>query len=288
MKPLTYLLSEISTQKAVRLEPADNGAVPKVGWQKMAEQITYEESLKHYPAEVLRDRWQQGRAAIVVNLSEIIAYMSLVPVYVETTRREFGRALGVEPDQLPGINVYESATNWTHPAWRQRGISLQLHRRLLKQFSGSNLYISIAAGLAVSPVLARLNWQLVAWNKIAFVSSLIGVPKAGLEGEIKGRWLPQEMKLYEGEHIALGQNTTHSWDNFCHFWVSDLSLASEMDRQLSTRLNENLQRWQKAVAAVLFTTPAETSWRPFLFDSRTYAVDRLNVISSDDRSEKSP
>ena len=144
-----------------------------------------------YPAHVLANRWQQGHAVLATLGDEIIGYSSVVLVFGEATRRKMSQEIGVGYSQMPSIDLCEFATGWTHPRWRRKGISLQLRRRLLAQLGGPTcLFVSVSTGLGASPVLERLGWQIVAWGKVAFVSSLIGIPTAGLAGKIGVGWRP--------------------------------------------------------------------------------------------------
>lgn len=270
MSPKIYTLVTSPGQSEVELVETSGVNVTEGHWQQLARHIAQEESLKHYPAEVLRNRWLENRAAIVINNNRIISYISIVSVFVNGSRKKFEEALNLPADRLPSINLYESATGWTHLQWRRQGISFRLRRCLLSRFDRANgLTISVAAGLAASPVLARLNWRLVAWDDIPFVSSLIGVSTAGLRtsATVQGRHLPEGMVLYQGEHLDPNENTAHPWDEFCYFWVSDEGLAIKMNQNLATLLDGDLPRWKEAVISVLFTAPPESAWRPFLFEN---------------------
>ncbi len=268
MEPLVFSVVETPDRQYVELCQSPIQSVPQAAWQKMAANIAYEESLTSYPADALSNRWQEGRAAVAIKDNEIVSYISLILVFSQATRLELSKQIGVAPDCMPNTDLYESATGWTHPAWRRKGISLQLRRQLLKRFNDPNcLYITIAVGLAASPVVARLGWRLVSWGEIACVSSLVGLPRTSAAGKISrtGRQLPPGMKLYAGKHITPDRQTTHPWQHFCHFWVSNLPLAVDLNRQLSGLVNQDLNRWRQAVVAVV-ANPPEPTWKPFLFN----------------------
>lgn len=266
MKPLTYTFVETPGQKHVELVAAAADTLTAPGWQTLAESIAQEASLTAYPAPVLARRWQQGYAAVAIEADEIVSYTSVVPVFSETSRPQLAALIGVEAGRMPAVDLFEFATGWTRPDCRRKGISLQLRQKLLERFSRPNcLHISISIGLGASPILERLGWQLVGWSKIPFVTSLIGVPTAGLEDKIGLGWSPPpELKRYEGEHLSPRQDTAHPWTEFCHFWVSNPALASELDRQLSTLVEAELRRWREAVVTVL-TVPSEFGWKLILF-----------------------
>lgn len=266
MKPLTYTFIEAPGQKHVELVTAAANTLTGSGWQTLAAAIALEASLTAYPAPVLANRWQQGYAATAIEAGEIVSYTSVVPVYSEASRRRLGAIIGVEAGQMPAIDLFEFATGWTRPDCRRKGISLQLRQKLLKRFSSLNcLHISVSIGLGASPILERLGWRLVGWSDIPFVTSLIGVPMAGLEDKIGVGWSPPpELKRYEGAHLSPRQDTGHPWAEFCHFWLSNPALASELNRQLSALVKDDLDRWREAVVAVL-TTPSEFGWKLILF-----------------------
>lgn len=266
MKPLTYTFTESPHQKYVELMTASANHLTEPAWQSLAVSIAQEASLTAYPGPVLAHRWQQGYAAIAIESDEIVSYTSVVPVYSETSRRQLAALIGVEAGRMPAVDLFEFATGWTRPDCRHKGISLQLRQKLLERFSRPNcLHISISIGLGASPILERLGWQLVGWSKIPFVTSLIGVPTAGLEDKIGLGWSPPpELKRYEGEHLSPRQDTGHPWPKFCHFWVSNPTLAGALNQQLSTLVEAELHRWREAVVTVL-TVPSEFGWKLILF-----------------------
>ena len=266
-QPLTYSFNESAAQKHVELFPLETGIVREPSWQALADSIARETSLTAYPPQVLKKRWQQGYAAMAINEGEIVSYTSVVPVFSTATRPQLSAILGLEAARMPPVDLFEFATGWTQPDYRRKGISLQLRQKLLGRFSGpSCLHISISIGLGASPILERLDWRLIGWSNLAFVTSLIGVPTAGLEDKIGVGWSPPaELKRYEGEHLSPRQDQDHPWAEFCHFWVSNPALAVELNQQLSRLAGGNLHRWREAVVTVL-TAPSEFGWKLILFE----------------------
>lgn len=257
MEPLTFSFTETSPNGRVKLFPLPVASNSDEMWQEFASYTIEESGLRPTPPSVLAERWRRGYAGIVIKDNRIISYTSLTEIFCQANRSNFSDALGVDPARLPIIDVYKLTTAWTRPAWRRRGIHLQLTPALQRRFGGSKcLYFAVAIGLAGSPMIEKLGWRIVAWSEIAYTSSLIGVPIAGFEDLIEVRWWPPpEIARYEGPHISPYENSTHGWDRFCHLWVSNVALATEMNNQLSTLVNGDLRRWRQACIAVFTGRP---------------------------------
>ncbi len=235
-------------------------------WQELAANIANEPSLRPAPASILRERWQQGIATILVKDHRILCYSSLVPIFCQATRGDLSAALGLEPDSLPQVDVYGLSTGWTHPDWRRKGVHLQLNPPLFERFTTPHsFYIVVTVGMAGSPALEKLGMRMIAWSQIAFVSSLAGVAIAGFKDRIGKGWLaPPGMVQYEGEHVSFTPDSPHKWDRFCHLMVSNLPQAVEVNRRLAAALDGDLRRWREAIIDV-FSTRAKSSWTLHLF-----------------------
>ena len=266
MHPLTFSFTETSTAERVQLFPTRVMDIPKSSWQEFAHYTAQEKSLRPSTADTLAERWQQGRAAVAIQDRLIISYVSLVPVFYPNTRIDLGAELGIEPERLPSIDIDGSSTGWTHPDWRRRGINMQLRHKLLERFNQPNrFYVGVTVGFGASPLLDKLGWRIVAWRDIAYTSSLAGIAIAGFEDAVGSGWhVPPGMVKYQGEHVSPYQDTDHEWKRFCHLWVSNPSLAKKMDRQLSTLLNDALDRWQQAIINVFSVQPG-SPWTLHLF-----------------------
>ncbi len=237
----------------MKLFPAPVASISNETWQEFAQYTVEESGLRPTPARVLAERWQQGYAGIVVRDGLIISYTSFTNIFCQTNRSRFSHALGVDLARLPSMDVYKLTSAWTRPAWRRRGIHLQLTPALQKRFGEPSkcLYFGVAIGLAGSPMLEKLGWCIVGWSKIAYASSLIGVPISGFEDRVEERWWPPaDIVRYEGEHISPYEDSQHEWDRFCHLWVSSVPIAMELNEQLSTLMGGDLRRWREACISV--------------------------------------
>ncbi len=265
MNSLTFSFDPYSPQKYVELSPYPADIAPLL-WAQLAADISREASLTAYSAEMLSHRWQQGYAAIAVCREKIVSYTSLVPVFNADTRTHLEQLLNLPADQLPPIDMYEFASGWTHVDYRRKGISLQLRRHLLTRFDRPDiLQVSISIGLGASPVLERMGWQIMGWQHIAYVSSLIGLPAAAASDHLDHGWQPPaRLKQYNGDHIVPSQAKTHPWNDYCHFWVSNPALAHQTDAKLQRLLQGNLACWHNAVGQTQ-TRPSEFGWKPILF-----------------------
>jgi hypothetical protein len=256
MESLAFSLADTLPAEHVKLFRLRGALISEEMWDELAYHVTEEKGtgLRPIPASVVSERWQQGYAAAVIKDNHIISYTSLVPIYGQANRSKFSAALaGVDRARMPDVEIYKLATVWTHPAWRRRGIHVQLTPALMNHCNASNncLYTSVAVGLAGSPMMVKLGWRIVGWSEIAFTSSLIGMPIKGLEDRVERRWWPPAgMRPYDGGHITPDQDTTHDWNRFCHLWVSSAPLAIEANRQFSAMMKGDLRRWREACIAV--------------------------------------
>ncbi len=260
-----FTLDTTDVNQSVSLQPTSIEALTEAVWQGMADNIAKEVSLTSYPAHVLEERWAKGRAVVALYKEQIVSYISLVPVLNDPARRHISEIADVSVDQFPQIDINESATGWTHPEWRKKGVSYQLRQQLLGRFDDYNLFVTIAVGLGAAPVVSKLGWRLVDWGEFPFVSSLVGLPIKGLEDKVPvGRRLPPNMIIYRGNHITL-DDADHSWQKYCHFWVSSFDTASTLNIQISQLMQNDLPRWRDHFATYLMQKN-DPRWKPFLFD----------------------
>jgi hypothetical protein len=265
MNPLTFSIAN-GVNGHANLIPVPYSSISEQMWQEAAYNINLEKGLRHYPGQVLAERWQQGLASVAVKDDCIVSYISLVPVLCQETWPAFCTEMGIDLYTAPAIDVYGGATGWTHPAWRQKGISTQLRLPLYERLSAPNcLYICMTVGVGASPLLAKLGWRIAAWNQMPYVGSLMGVPITGFENLVGSAWwAPPDMTRYEGPHIVPGQDTAHDWPRFYHLWVSNAALAADMDKQLRKMAHGDLHCWHKAVI-IAFTVKAVSPWTLTIF-----------------------
>ncbi|GAB6041807.1 hypothetical protein [Endothiovibrio diazotrophicus] len=246
---------------------ADSDARSPARWRRLADALAREQGLSRYRAETLFERWCQGRAAIALVGEEIVSYVSLIPLFDEAVEGRLRRRLGAPAGTGEGGALYESATGWTHPQWRRRGLSLHLRRALLAGFAAPDrLFLSATIGLGASRVLPGLGWQLVSWGAYPFASALIGMPADGVAAlaSLRSRQ-PARLAPYLGDHITPQGEPRHRWADHCHLWFSDEGQAAVLDRWLAGLAGGDLARWRRAVAEGVYGNPGEPGWKPFLF-----------------------
>lgn len=254
MDTLTFVL-EKTDEPHVKLVPSQH-TISDAVWEEFAHNITKESGLRPTPAEMLVGRWQRGEGAVVIQDGHIIGHASIVEIYCETNRKKFGKALGTASALLPSIDVWKLATSWTAPQWRRRHIQTQLTMILQGRCARKSLFTAVAIGLAGSPTIVKFGWRIIGWSTIPFTSSLIGIPISGYESRVEVRWWPPpDVVRYEGPHLSPLENTGHDWAHFGHLWVSSTPIAKELDRQLCTVLNNDLDRWRHASITVFTGTP---------------------------------
>ncbi len=262
LEPLTFSFQDGAGER-VELYPVPPSVVSERMWQDLAERSGREKSLIPYPGRVWCRRWEQGYAAIVAKDDEIISFISLVSIFGPAEREQFADVLHLHPTRLPAIDVFTFTGAWTDPRWRRHHVSIGLRPALLKRF-GQHSYVGISgmAGLS-SPVLAKLGWHILAWERAPFVSSLIALPKEGYADWIEQGWEPPPgLVRYNGPPVP-ADDKSHPWGKFCYLWVWNTPLAAELDERLCTGMNGDLERWRQASLNV-FTRPDSLQKLAFL------------------------
>jgi hypothetical protein len=238
--------------------PYSQGDISEIMWEELAAHIAEVHNLDPYPAAILARRFQEGYAAVTVYDEHIISYLNLSPIVQRAPGAHswaiITAALGTALVEPPDTDVYEFTSSWTDPAWRGKRIGVAMHPPLLERhLQGHALALSVMVGLA-SPILARLDWQILAWDAIPFVSSLAAVPSSEFPAQAAVGWCMP--KGYQGPHIPLN-HPTHCWDQFCYCWVSNRDTALHLEQELADRMHGNLAGWRSAVVAAF--TRAESS-----------------------------
>jgi hypothetical protein len=268
LRPLTYTLTgsaDVGESALVAVAPP---ALAQAAWERLAANVAREPSLTPFPAETLRERWERGRAALLLQDHEIAAYVSLAPVFSEATRQELADVLGVPGRRIPPFKVYESLTGWTAKALRKRNISLHLRQPLLARFDRSEcLFIGFTVGLGASPVLAKLGWQVMPWSQIAYVGSIIENSTVDCESGTPRGWHVHGLTPYDGPPIRSFGDSKHDWASHCYFWISNAEVALALDHQLAALTNKNVCRWRGIWGQVVERVLLEGGWVPIILDA---------------------
>ena len=267
MRPLTYVLTESADAGRLVLREAQAPALHPSAWQNLAAHVAREASLTPFPAQTLRERWEQGYAALLVQGDEIAAYVSLVPVFSAVTRQVLAEVLDVPMHRMPAIEVYESMTGWTAQGLRKQGISLHLRQPLLARFERPDrLFIGFTAGLGASPVLARLGWQVAPWSQISYVGSIIENSMVDCESGTPHGWHVQGLTPYDGPPILPYSESTaeRDWTRTCYFWISNANLAHRLDHRLSVLVGSDVCRWRGIWGQVVERALLDQGWVPIV------------------------
>jgi hypothetical protein len=268
LRPLTYTLTGAPDASESALVAVALPALTPAVWERLAANVADEPSLTPFPAETLRERWERGHAALLLQDDEIAAYVSLAPVFSEATRHELATVLGVSDRHIPPIKVYESLTGWTAKALRKRNISLHLRQPLLARFDRPEcLFIGFTAGLGASPVLAKLGWQVVPWSQIAYVGSIIENSTVDCESGAPRGWHVHGLTPYDGPPIRSFGDPGRDWAAFCYFWISNPGLALALDHQLAAITGGDVCRWRGLWGQVVESVLLDRGWVPIVLDA---------------------
>jgi len=267
LRPLTYALNGSPDAGETALVAVAPPAFAQAAWERLAANVAREPSLTPFPAETLRERWEQGHAALLLQDHEIAAYVSLAPVFSEATRQELASVLGVSGGHVPPIKVYESLTGWTAPALRKRNVSLHLRQPLLARFDRPEcLFIGFTAGLGASPVLAKLGWQVMPWSQIAYVGSIIENSTVDCESGTPRGWHVHGLTPYDGPPIRSFGEPGHDWGSHCYFWISNAEVALALDRRLAAITGGDVCRWRGIWGQVVESVLLDGGWVPIVLD----------------------
>jgi hypothetical protein len=214
-------------------------------WLRMKREI--EETAPHinnYTDRQWREFFASGHAAIVVAGRHIIAHVSLIDL-TPLSRRQ--RAVGSVGQAWPWLGVWESATGWTHPNLRRKGLQRFLRKHLYKRAPAQDLLVSYCIGTSASPVLSGLGWVVVPWSQFSVVSALIGHVDSegvrlyqGVHRTFSGR------DLYQGFGRYPDAKPLHDWEACVHLWVSDAAKALECE----TAFRSKGASWVRTLAAL--------------------------------------
>jgi hypothetical protein len=249
-------------EKVVHFEPWDHSQITTDMWQQLAYDISRASTLFPTSASVLARRCQNGYAAVAVFEKRIVSHIALAPIILQggskPTWQTLTRELHLDPSALPAANMYASASGWTAKEWRGRGINLELREAIYSRYlTAPHLGVGGMVGLA-QPLLARLGWRILGWDKVPFVSSLVGIPVAEFPVQSMRSWSPPNgMLRYQGPHISLDV-ADHPWQKYIYLWVSDDKIAVELDSQIQTLFSGDLHAWRSLVADA-YTDP-EAMW----------------------------
>lgn len=254
MNPFAFTVDDhVNPDDRLMLTSCTESEISAAMWEELAACIASEPTLNPYPASILAQRCQEGYSAVAIYNGHIISHISLAPIVEHTsgdlTWSTITQTLGVPVSNLPDSDVYEFATSWTHPHWRRKRISLALRPPLMDRwFKTNTLGISGMLGLA-SPILGLLGWQILAWDAIPYVNSLLAVPEKGFSAYAGYAWpASPDFPLYQGPHIPI-DHPAHHLKKYHYCWVSDPSTAIALNQELSNLVEEDLTGWRKAIVS---------------------------------------
>lgn len=223
---LTYMWDSEENKLVDLIEPVIQDTV----WNVLETDMKDESKSKvlHTSAAMLAFGWRTGQLAVVIDKNHIIACRAVMPLITAKQRTFLEQQLGCE---LPPINIYRSMMAWTHRQWEGQGISTALRKCLHDQEKYSNsLLISSTFGFgASSKILKTADWELVSWDRLPFVSSLM-------------TWF-EESRYYSvflDNYFEMGtyrpyyqNNEIDNLNDYYLLWVNNQKLALEIENSLS-------------------------------------------------------
>jgi hypothetical protein len=213
-------------------------------WQRMKREIEETAPLiNNYTDRQWQERFARGHAAIVVAGRQILAHVSLIDLTPLSRRQRAAAHVG---QAWPWFGVWESATGWTHPDLRRKGLQRFLRRLLYERAPSQDLLVSFCIGTAASPVLSELGWAAAPWSEFPIVAALMGGLEAGGLRLYQGSYRSfGNRKLYLGSGRYPDAKPLHDWETCVHLWVRDAAQAQACE----AAFRGNPANWLRALAA---------------------------------------
>jgi hypothetical protein len=274
MQPLAFGLVFAGEKPRVqRLAACDASEISYASWEQLAGEILADDSLVPCEASMLLNRWLKGYAAVTLHDGAIISYIALAPVVRDAgdapSWAMLAAGLDMERVSLPVGDIYVLTTSWTAPRWRRLGLSTPLRPPLIERhLKPGDIAIADMFGLS-SPVLHRLGWQMLAWDRVPFISSCLSIdPQEFPEGSEAAWHAPQGTRRYQGPHVPIDA-PDHTWDRYVYFWTSDTHAAEQLEAQVRALFRGDVHRWRSALVNA-FAAPGSLWTLPFeSYDSTT-------------------
>lgn len=244
--------------------------LPWASWQQLAAQINADPNISPVLPEELQRRYRAGQAQIATADDEIICYCSVKPIFTANERHAVENLLRgrVRRVQLPGVDVYESATGWTHPEWRGLGLGYTLRLHLYGNLNRQpSLIYSTTRSPSVPRLLYKLGLRVIAWDEVPFVSSFKGWFDADRRYTHVLGW-HEALRPWNGPSLNPREHE-HDWAGYHHFWVSDVDTAVMLDAAYEANVLD-VSRWRGALAEVLGATESMQFPTPFVLPDNAF------------------
>lgn len=226
--------------------------VKSSAWDHFTNYINSNEpTLLNWEEDSLRERWEDGQAAVALFDGEIISYISILPTFDEEKRDKLSRIFSLSFNDFVPINLYELATGWTKKQWRLKGINKALMKELIESINEDKRnVIGLCKGMTASPLLIKLGFQIIPWSKTHYTTSLTGWFTNNKFYKIRYGYVDTRgKKPYEGKNLTTKDIPTHDWDNYYHLWINNPKLAFQIDNNIK-ELGIGLVEWRKALQQI--------------------------------------
>lgn len=224
--------------KNLSLNPIDSDQIENLGsqiWSRLHEEISTDSPRLYFSSLNLKMRWQKGCSAIVINQNKIIAHISLIPLISPNKKILFQKIFSCPESLLE--NIWESATGWTDPKFRRKGIQYKIRQKLYEQISQDSLIVAHCIGIGASPILSKLGWHLVNWDEYRFIRLLLGEIKNKKFYHHSGNIIPIEnLKFFLGYGSFPNSIPSHNWENYIHLWINNISKAKFIESSISLKI----------------------------------------------------
>ena len=202
--------------------------------------------IRKYTSFELQERWQRGHSAIAIHQKNIISHVSAIDILPAARHQYIESALGIYLGMQD--DIWESATGWTLPSFRNCRIQLQLRQKLYQRFAKYPLLVGFCFGVGASIVLKKLGWSLVSWERIKFLSLLLGYWSENKFYHHRGHTIDLDGKYpFLQDKKNSETELSHDWNIFFHLWVNDVKAAIDIEYQLRKLTNNEFHKWKKVV-----------------------------------------
>jgi len=236
--------------KELLLIPMHKSEVKSLGcelWSELqAKILVTSPELYSYSSLALERRWNDGLSAIVISENRIISHASVIPLVAKQRKIILEERFCCSFSFLD--NIWESATGWTCPRFRKRGIQRAIRQVLYARVAEESLIVAFCAGVGASPVLSALGWHLVSWKDFRYIGLLLGYSLDKKFYHHCGHVINiHNLTPFQGYGKFPDSFPHHKWESGFHLWLNNQSQAESIERRISSCTSKHTDLYEEII-----------------------------------------
>lgn len=202
--------------------------------------------LYSYSSLALERRWKDGLSAIVISGNCIVSHISLIPLVANKRRIILEKRFCCSFSNLE--DIWESATGWTCPRYRKRGIQRAIRQILYARVPKGSLIVAFCVGVGASPVLSGLGWHLVSWKDFKCIGLLLGYIQGEEFYHHCGHVIHvKDLLPFLGYGRFPNSLPPHKWESGIHLWLNNLSQAESIEQYISLYASNHTDLYERII-----------------------------------------